>query len=183
MGPARSKPSGVPRSCNLLPLWGLAEVSSSLGEGNLGFLPLPGLRSSVPHDRVLAGKSPSSHRAAFLIHPGVSPVPAVPKSRIPSLSRIHNDLFYYPSLLPNPLPLFAVDRINSPCKASTGHHWNSPLPKPPSPPGSTKSLENKKRKKNSGEGGRRAQESLGLFSPGAIIREPIAQLAPGEAVP
>lgn len=183
MGPARSKPSGVPRSCNLLPLWGLAEVSSSLGEGNLGFLPLPGLRSSVPHGRVLAGKSPSSHRAAFLIHPGVSPVPAVPKSRIPSLSRIHNDLFYYPSLLPNPLPLFAVDRINSPCKASTGHHWNSPLPKPPSPPGSTKSLENKKRKKNSGEGGRRAQESLGLFSPGAIIREPIAQLAPGEAVP
>lgn len=44
------------------------------------------------------------------------------------------------------------------------------------PPSSQIIQVNKKGKKDAGE-----QGSLGLFSPGAIIQGPVAQLAPGEA--
>lgn len=131
----------------------------------MGFLPLPGLRSSAPHGRVLAGKSPSSHRAAFLIHPGVSPVPAVPKSCNPSLSHIHKDLFYYFSTPTKPTPTFCCGQN---LLSLRGGHWTSlefTPPKASQPSGSTKSLENKKKEKEL-RGGRKesAGEPVIIFS-------------------
>lgn len=86
---------------------GVNEGLSFLEGGSLGVLPLR-----------TAAKSPSSHTS----HPSTFPVPAaIVKSSIPFRNESHKDICYYCPLLLIPLPLSAVDRITSPCRAGSRH--------------------------------------------------------------
>lgn len=106
---------------------------SFLGGGNLGFLHFArAVMLHAPRQGV-AGNSPRSHTAAFLIRPEVLLCQQYRKSCIPPLSHIHSGLFYYSSLLLNPLLRLAEDRNTSPYTAGSEHRWTSPLPEASQP--------------------------------------------------